>query len=133
MVASSPRRALVIPAVMVAVALFHAGRVVSVDQSSWQGAGFGMFATYDFDGTRAVVAVASVGEEEVQLSLEMVPPDLQRLARVAPTDATLIRIAELLRGVAPPETSAVRVGVRGPRLDDGTVRYEVLNDVVIHG
>lgn len=126
-------RAVIVPIVMILVAVVQVMRVLAFNQSSWQGAGFGMFATYDFDGTRGVVAAAVVEGEAVQLPLDDVTPDLYRRARVVPTDDVLREMVAALRPVAPAGFTAIVVEVRGPAMEDGQVRYRVINRVVIDG
>lgn len=123
---------MIVPVIMLVVALVQATRVATLEQSTWQGAGFGMFATYDFDDTRSVVAVAVVDGREVLMSLDGVSPSLHRRARVVPSDAVLRTVGEVLTTTAPAGATAVRIEVRGPRLDDGIVSYKVINLVTVH-
>lgn len=124
---------MIVPVIMLVVALVQATRVVTLEQSTWQGAGFGMFATYDFDDTRSVVAVAVIDGRDVLLSLDGIGPSLRRRARVVPSDAVLRTVGEVLVSTAPAGTASVRVEVRGPRLDDGIVHYEIINEVTVDG
>lgn len=122
--------AAVVPLVLLSVAALQIARVVAIDQSSWQGAGFGMFATYDFDDTRAVVAIA-VGEDGSGelLPVEPIGIDRYRRARVTPTDEILREIGRRLVPTAPAGTQRVRIEVRGPRLEGDVVRHRVVNAV----
>lgn len=125
------RLAVIVPTIMVLVAALHAVRVVRFDQSTWQGAGFGMFATYDFDGTRTVVAVASVRGGEVLVPLDHVDRRLIRRVLVAPDDATLETIAEAARDAVPAGADRLVVEVRGPVLDGDTVTFRTVNSVEV--
>jgi hypothetical protein len=105
------------PALLVVVATFGVARSVGLDQSSWQGASFGMFATYDNRTSRHVrVTVDSAGQDEpvrVQLPAEL-EDDAERL-RVLPSAAAARRLAaETLERV--PEGKGERVVVEVRRL-----------------
>ena len=113
------------PALLVAIATLGAFRSVTLEQSSWQGASFGMFATYDNVTSRAVrVRVDRPGGPlSVAVPTEL-EDDAVRL-RVVPTDAGARRLAAaLLR--RPDAEGAGRVVVEVWRLrlrqDDGRLR-----------
>lgn len=74
-------RALAIPALVVALACFHAYRTLAHDQSSW-GAGqpLGMFGRLDSHGSRTIVVRADGDEIPVPGALR----DLAEHARVSP-------------------------------------------------
>jgi hypothetical protein len=71
----------VVPSLVVAIGIAHHVRVRTVDQSSWNGTGFGMFATFDSFQTRKVVAWTGDGTPLVVESTAA-----ERWARIVPTD-----------------------------------------------
>ena len=81
-------------ALLAAIAVLGVARSVTMDQSSWQGASFGMFATYDNSTSRVVHATihGRDGQARVQLP-EDLADDAERL-RVVPTDGAARRLAE---------------------------------------
>ena len=108
-------RALAMPALLVVLATFGVARSVGLDQSSWQGASFGMFATYDNRTSRLVrVTVDGPGQDDpvrIQLPAEL-EDDAERL-RVLPTDAAARRLAaETLERVPAGKGDRVAVEVR---------------------
>ena len=129
----SPRVRLVssvAPLVLVVVALFALWQTITQDQSSWSGAGFGMFATVDGEATRQVRGHIEATGTEVALpaALEQVAFDV----RVLPTNSRLIRLGELWRadvGLGSAEVLVVEVW----RLDfnpvTGVLSRSVLNQV----
>lgn len=87
----------VAPLLLVCVALLQVYRVNTLDQSSWSGAGFGMFATIDNETYRLIrgYVVEPAGEQRVVL-----PGELTRQAfevRVVPTDSRVRALAEAWR------------------------------------
>lgn len=89
--------ALIVPIFLVVVALIAVERYHRVDQSPWQGIGFGMFSSYEQLQNRTVRAYAEV--EGVHTRVD-VPDDLRsELARVlvAPGDPGTRMFAEELR------------------------------------
>jgi hypothetical protein len=84
----------VLPAVLlVVVAVVGVRNHVVHDQSSWQGASFGMFATYENDSSRSVAVTVDGGSGPQRVSL---PKDLQddvRRLEVTPSDAAATRLA----------------------------------------
>lgn len=103
--------ALVAPVLLVCVALVQVYRVNTVDQSSWSGAGFGMFATIDNETYRLVrgYVVEPAGERRVPL-----PDALTRQAfelRVVPTQGRARSLAERWRAHAQTGDQAFAVEV----------------------
>jgi hypothetical protein len=86
---------LVAPALLVVVALLALWRTTVHDQSSWSGAGFGMFATVDGEATRQVRAhVAETGE------VVLLPSGLEREVlevTVLPTEERMRHLGEAWR------------------------------------
>lgn len=88
--------AYVAPALLVLVAAVHLVRVDRLDQSTWSGFGFGMFATIDSEEHRVVRAAAIVSGDEVPVP---VPGALRREAfelRSVPTERRAAAFAEAL-------------------------------------
>lgn len=114
---------------LVAVAVLGVYRHVELNQSSWQGASFGMFATYDNISSRAVAVSASDGEDEAPLALpDALADDVTRLKVVA-SDRNAARLARDALASAPPEITTVTVEVRRivVSIDDGlTIHVEPL-------
>ena len=105
------RRALVAPALLVALALAQIGGWQSAGLSPWKGGGFGMFATNDhgaFRSVRVVELAPGGGERPVVLPAEL--DRLRRHAREVPREANLRRLADALRARAP-SLGALRVEV----------------------
>lgn len=129
----SPRVRLVssvAPLVLVVVALFAIWQTITQDQSSWSGAGFGMFATVDGEATRQVRGHIEDTGREVAL-----PAALEQAAfevRVLPTSTRLNRLGELWRAEVDLGTADVLV-VEVWRLDfnrfTGALFRSVLNQV----
>lgn len=119
-VVSDRWRALAMPALLVVVATFGVARSIGLDQSSWQGASFGMFATYDNRTSRHVrVTVDGAGHDQpVRARL---PPELEDDAerlRVLPTDGAARRLAaETLERVPASKGERVMVEVRRLKID----------------
>lgn len=104
------RRALVAPALLLALALAQIAAFAAFGLSPWKGGGFGMFATNDHGGLRRVrvVELAAGGERPVP-----VPEELERIrrhAREVPRAANLRRLGEALRA-REPGLGALRVEV----------------------
>lgn len=88
------------------------------DQSSWQGAGFGMFATYENDVSRVVIVSVDRGDGPVRVLLPSdLRDDAERLA-VVPSQASASELAQSVLD---------HVGD-----DDATATVEV-RKVVLHG
>jgi hypothetical protein len=89
------RRALVAPALLVALALAQISGWQGCGLSPWKGGGFGMFATNDHGAFRSVrvVELAAGGERPVVLPSEL--DRLRRHVREVPREANLRRLAEL--------------------------------------
>ena len=97
----TPRRALVAPLLLLALALAQIAGFAGFGLSPWKGGGFGMFSTNDHGGFRSVrvIELAASGERRVAL-----PPALERMqrdAREAPYPANLERLAAELRRTTP--------------------------------
>lgn len=85
---------LVVPALLCVVVLVHTIRVEQSDQSTWSGAGFGMFATIDGEGSRSVRGFVTGGGDDREVP---VPVSLQRDAfevAVLPTSGRVEALAE---------------------------------------
>jgi hypothetical protein len=95
------RRALVAPALLVALALGQLAAWWWTDLSPWKGGGFGMFATTDHGAFRSVrvIEVGAAGERRIALPSEL--DRLRRHARELPREANLRRLAEALRAREP--------------------------------
>jgi hypothetical protein len=93
----APRRALLAPALLVALALAQLAAWQCAALSPWKGGGFGMFATTDHGAFRLVrvVEVGAAGERRIALPSEL--DRLRRHARELPREANLRRLAEALR------------------------------------
>jgi hypothetical protein len=112
---------LVVPALLVVVATIQITRVVRLDQSSWSGAGYGMFATYEYEDTRTLRVVARAGGVDRAIAL---PTDLSRAgfeARVVPTERRLHALAERVLDRAP-DAESVTVQVWGIDVSTGDRR-----------
>jgi len=98
---------LVAPAVLVVVALLQISRVRELDQSSWSGAGFGMFATIDNESFRLVRGW--VLDEDGQRPVPL-PHELERAAfelQVVPTEERAQGLARRWQEIAAPDTGFV--------------------------
>lgn len=87
-----------VPAILVIVACIHLNQWHTLKRSSWgTGAGFGMFATVDYHGSRFVYCVADTNFGQIELA---VPNELNNtaglVARTIPSDRNLLRLAEEL-------------------------------------
>lgn len=85
---------LVVPALLIVVAVVHTVRVEQSDQSTWSGAGFGMFATIDGENTRTVRGFVTGAGDDREVP---VPAALQREAfevAVLPTAERVEALAE---------------------------------------
>lgn len=104
----------VVPAVMVTVALLQHARATTVHQSSWSGAGFGMFATYESELSRFMRVFLADGNGPRVVEL---PAPLSRQAfeaSVVPTHERLAALAQRVRSMLEvPRTTTVRVEVWG--------------------
>lgn len=121
----TPAILLLVPALILAVAAVHALRVATLDQSSWKGGGFGMFATYDHESTRAVVVLVEHGDGLAHAVLQSGDRDTLARLRALPRDAGA---ADLARIVLARDLDATRVvvEVRGRDLDGTTLSFPVL-------
>ena len=111
-------RALVPAVLLVVVALVGVRNHVVRDQSSWQGASFGMFATYDNRTSRTVIVEVDRGEgpERVDLPPEL-RDDAERL-KVVPTEGGAGALAAAVLERVDDERASVDVEVRRVVLDD---------------
>ena len=119
-------RSLALPILLVAVASLGVYRSVTLEQSSWQGASFGMFATYDNVSSRAVIVRLIGPDGPTGLAL---PPGLDDDAtrlEVVPTDRGARDLARKVSERPLPEGStAVEVDVlRIVVTDDLHLRFE---------
>jgi hypothetical protein len=88
------------------------------DQSSWQGASFGMFATYENDISRTVIVTVDRGDgpERVALPSEL-DDDVRRLA-VVPTKGAARDLARAVLDLVDGADVTVTVEVRRVALED---------------
>jgi hypothetical protein len=110
------------------VALVGVRNHVDHDQSSWEGASFGMFATYENHVSRLVVITVTGPDGQFRAAL---PADLQDDAlrlRVAPSQAAIDRLARsVARRVADDGATAVAIALWRIELDDSSglrLRFE---------
>lgn len=115
----SPRdRALVsiVPVLVVLVAGVQVVRAATLHQSSWSGAGFGMFATYDSELHRFLLLEV----ERTDGSVVVVSPPFARAvveAEVLPGRAELLAVADAADGRV--DGRVLAVTVYGITFDDG--------------
>jgi hypothetical protein len=112
-------RAIAPVVLLVVVALLGVRNHVVRDQTSWRGASFGMFATYDNDVSRRVIVSVDRGDGVQRVGL---PDDLRddvRRLRVAPTSGAARALARAVLERVPEGPATVRVEVRGLSLDAG--------------
>ncbi|MGH9084246.1 MAG: hypothetical protein ACRDYW_02230 [Acidimicrobiales bacterium] len=106
-------RALAMPALLVAVAALGVYRHVTLDQTSWQGASFGMFATYDSRPSRAVVIDVVADGERRRIAVPRALEDDAVELTVVPTDRGARSLARgVLAELASQGVTAVQVEVR---------------------
>ncbi len=119
-------RALAPAALLAIVAALGVRNHVADDQSSWEGASFGMFATYDNHTSRLVAATVDGPGGAVRVAL---PDDLEDDAlrlRVAPSQGAIDALAAAIAQRAPDATS-VRVELWRIALQDAeglALRFE---------
>lgn len=120
------------PLILVLIAGLAVVRYHRVDQSSWQGIGFGMFSTYEYPPARTirVTTVANGTPERVP-----VPDELARLGTrvlVAPGDPETERLAgEMLERT---DADRIVVEVWGHDVDGGddlTIGFRILERVEV--
>ncbi|MFP5318134.1 MAG: hypothetical protein ACLGI2_07535 [Acidimicrobiia bacterium] len=107
---------LVVPLILVAVALFQVRQATVNDQSSWSGAGFGMFATIDNEDSRFLrgYVLEAAGERLVGLPRSLAEEALA--VRVLPTADRLHALARRWRVAIPGASqAALRALAGGPR------------------
>lgn len=99
------------PLLLVAVALVGIYRSAGLQQSSWQGASFGMFATYDNDSSRSVIVTVTEAGRRRRVRLpEDLRDDATRL-RVVPTDAAARALAAAVLDASVDDATGARVEV----------------------
>lgn len=103
---------------VVAVAAIAILRYNTLDQSSWQGVGFGMFATHEYDLSRVVQAVAVVDGVSGEVPLPAGSDQLRERALVTPGGDALRQIAE--RILAETGATSVTVTVSGHDVEPGS-------------
>ena len=87
-----------VPVILVIVACIHLNQWHTIKRSSWgTGAGFGMFATVDYHGSRFVYCTANTNQGPIELAI---PNEIETaaslVARTIPSDQILLRLAEEL-------------------------------------
>jgi len=95
------RRALVAPALLLALALAQIAGWLGFGLSPWKGGGFGMFATNDHGGFRSVRVLELRGAMERPVVLPAELDRIRRHARELPREANLRRLADAVRARAP--------------------------------
>jgi hypothetical protein len=123
----------VAPVLLLAVALNQLRMVRTEHLSPWLGGGFAMFSTLDQGSNRQIRAFALYGPYEREIRPEVDLGDLERRARVHPTDGNLDRLVLALldaAAVPPPVPAALRIEVWRASLDPETLapRWERLRD-----
>lgn len=108
-------RSLAIPVLLVAVASLGVHRTVTLDQSSWQGVTFGMFATYDNTVSRMVRVTVTRPDGDVRVVLPDHLDDDARRLRVVPTRENADGLARSVMDLVRAE-GALRVTVEVVRL-----------------
>ena len=101
--------ACIVPLVLVLVAGVAVVRYHQVHQSSWQGVGFGMFATYEYEPARTIRATGTFDGAERAVPI---PHDLDRLASrvlAAPGDPETAQLARELRSSSGADRLVVEV------------------------
>jgi hypothetical protein len=103
-------RALIAPALLLALGLAQIGGWLAFDLSPWKGGGFGMFSSNDHGAFRQVYVFerSEAGERRVALPSEL--DRLRRHAREVPREANLRRLGIALRR-AVPELGPLRIEV----------------------
>lgn len=141
-----PKRSLwlaaVAPAILLSVAGLQIYRVHTIDQSTWSGFGFGMFATYDGESARwaSAFVVDEFGEAE-QVGFPSVDFDVYAAAIVAPSDSNVRHLAQAAaREIreAGLGFEQVRIVVGGPQIvgrsgSELHVRQRVYNAIEVAG
>jgi hypothetical protein len=117
----------VVPVVLAVVAVVQIVRVDTLEQSSWHGSGFGMFATFENASHRLVRVTTADGER-----LRAADPDLVQRARVVPDDRALRDVGRsAAREAELPTGTELRIEVWGIDLDDSDGRL-VLTPTLVH-
>ena len=81
------------PALLVLVATVGVGRSAALDQSSWHGVSFGMFATYDNVSSRTVRIILEGPDGPVRAHVPSALDQEAARLKVVPTDAGARRLA----------------------------------------
>jgi hypothetical protein len=132
-VASGDRaRAIAPAALLLVIALIGVRNHVVRDQSSWQGASFGMFATYDSRVSRQVVATLHEDGEVTRLAIPADLGDDARRLTVVPTGGGARSMARAIVSRVDGDAS-VRIEVRGPVLEQGADGLELRLTVLAAG
>jgi hypothetical protein len=129
-------RALVPALLLAVIAAIGVRNHIDHDQSSWEGASFGMFATYENHVSRVVVVSVDGPDGRFQASLPSELRDDALRLRVAPSQGAIDRladdVADLVRGDG---ATSVTVELRRLQLDnrDGRLeaRYETALDAEV--
>lgn len=122
------------PALLVLVATIGVVRSVVLDQSSWQGVSFGMFATYDNLASRTVRVTVDGPDGAFRARLPSGLDDDAVHLKVVPTDAAARRLAAAtLEEVAGGRGGRVVVEVWRIRLDDHDGRLRLGTERLARG
>lgn len=121
------------PALLLAVAANQLRLVATEDLSPWLGGGFGMFSTLDQGSNRRIRAFALYGPYEREIRPATTLGDVERRARVHPTEPNLDRLTLALidsGAVPPPLPAALRLEVWRASFDPETLapRWERLRE-----
>jgi hypothetical protein len=109
-------RALAPAVLLVAIGALGVYRSVTLDQSSWQGASFGMFATYDNRASRTLEVTIERADGTERIVLPAHLQDNGTRLVVVPTDDGARRLAEAVLA-ATPDAVRAEVVVRRVRID----------------
>lgn len=116
-------RVVALPVLLAAIAVVGVLRVAALDQSSWQGASFGMFATYDNTISRSLAVTVTGPDGTARVLLPADLRDDARRLKVVPTEAGADRLAaQVLARIADAEAVEVvvqRLSIEQPPADDG--------------
>lgn len=104
-------RALAVPSLLVAIAALGVYRSATLDQSSWQGASFGMFATYDNGSSRTVIVTVTGPDGVARMGLPASLRDDATRLREVPTDDAAASLAARALKFAPDDATRADVAV----------------------
>lgn len=123
---------LAVPLVLVLIATLAIVRYHRVDQSPWQGIGFGMFSTYEYPAARTIRVTSHLEGEAERVPI---PQDLERLSsrvRVAPGDPETEQLARVLLERTGAEQIVLEVWGHDVESGDGLeIGFRVLERVVV--